>query len=131
MRSLLAHSTMLFYALRTTPQFLVKSKVSWRYIILASFISIAFVVAKLWFFKCFRRTIKKDFRLLLGDFLGITPPNTVRFFWNLDQWCSARWSVICNTVLCPENYRKRGQKTDFFFSRNLLVMPCYALWVTP
>ena len=40
------------YALRVTPQFLAKWKVWWRYITLVSFISIAFVVAKLWIFKC-------------------------------------------------------------------------------
>ena len=71
--------TTLFYALRATSKFLAKWKVSWRYIILTSFISIAFVVAKLRIFKYFRRTVKVDFRLLLGGFLDITPPNAVRF----------------------------------------------------
>ena len=35
------------YALQVTPQFLAKWKVSWRYIVVVSFISIAFAVVKL------------------------------------------------------------------------------------
>ena len=56
-----------------------------RYIIVVSFISMAFVVIKLLIFKCFRRTRKFHFRLLLADFLAITPSNPVGFIWSLDQ----------------------------------------------
>ena len=41
------------YSLRVTPQFFAKSKVLWWYIIMVSFISLAFVVPKLKIFKCF------------------------------------------------------------------------------
>ena len=132
-------STTPFYPLRGTPQFLAKWKVSWRYIILAyialeSFISIAFVVAKLWIFKFFRRTRKVDFRLLLGDFLSITRSNAVEFFWDLDQWCSARQSIICNTVfyIVLKVTRKEDKKLIFWlFFRGFLATLSYNLWVTP
>ena len=73
------------YALSFRPQSSAKLKVLWRYIIVVSFISIAFVVAKLWVFKGFRSSKNYHCRLLLGVFLAITPPNAVRFFWNFEQ----------------------------------------------
>ena len=81
------------------PNFLPKWKALWWYIIVVSFISIAYVVAKLWICKCCPGTRKVDFRLLLGGFLGITPPNGVRFVWNLDQWCSATQGITCHKIL--------------------------------
>ena len=127
-------STTPFYTLRATPQVLAKWKVLWRYIILASFISIAFVVAKFRIFKCFRRTRKMDFGLFLGGFLGIIPPNAVGFFWNLHQWCSARQSIICNTVLyiVLKITRKEAKKLIFWlFFKGFLGTSFYALLVTP
>ena len=127
-------STTPFYALRAMPQFLAKWKVSWRYIILESFISIAFVVGKLWIFKCFRRTRKMDFGLFLGGFLGIIPPKAVGFFWNLHQWCSARQSIIFNTVLyiVLKITRKEAKKLIFWlFFKGFLATSFYALPVTP
>ena len=62
------------YALWVTPLFFSKWKVSWRYVSMVSFISIAFVVAKLWMFKCFPSSKKCHFWVLLGGFLAITPP---------------------------------------------------------
>ena len=47
---------------------LAKLKVLWRYIIKVSFISIKFVVAKLWIFKCFRSSKRYHCRLLLRGF---------------------------------------------------------------
>ena len=78
------------YALWVTPQFLVISKVSLRYIIIISFISIAFVVVKLCVFKCFQSSRKYNFWLLLGGFSSITPPNDVVFVQKFHQGCSAR-----------------------------------------
>ena len=46
------------YAQWVTLEFLGKWKVSWRYIILVSFISITFVVVKLCIFKGFRSSVK-------------------------------------------------------------------------
>ena len=121
-------------ALWVMPQFLSKWKVSWRYIILVSLISMVLVIAKLWIFKCYCRNRKVDFRVLLGGFWGVTPPNTVRFFWNLDQSCSAKQSIICNSVFyivlkIPGN----GTEKQFFgfFSEVFLTIPSYALWFMP
>ena len=63
----------LFYTLSFMPQSSAKLKLLWRYIIVVSFISIAFVVAKLWIFKCFRSSKKYHCRLLLGSLSQITP----------------------------------------------------------
>ena len=120
-----------------TPQFLAKWKVSWRYIILVSLISMVLVVAKWWIFKCYFRNRKVDFRVLLGGFWGITPPNTVRFFWNLDRSCSAKQSVICNSVFCivlkiPGNELKNNFLAFFqrFFDHTVLCFMVHApiLW---
>ena len=91
-------------------------KDSWRYIIVVSLIQIAFVVAKLLICKCFRGTRKVDFRLLLGGFLGITLPNAVGLSWNLDQWCSAKQSIICNSFfyLVLKIPRKEAKKPFFW-----------------
>ena len=114
-------STTPSYALRRTTQFLAKWNVSWRYIIVVSFISIAFVVAALWIFKCFRRTTKVDFRLLVDGFLDITPPNAVGLFLKFGpvMQCKAKYDMWYCFWYSPENSKKRSQKTNFlaFFQR--------------
>ena len=55
-------------ALWVTPQFFAKWKVSWRYIIVASFNGVAFVAAKLKMFKCFGSRKNYLCRLLLLNF---------------------------------------------------------------
>ena len=55
-------------ALRVAPQFFAKWKVSWRYIIVASFNGVAFVAAKLKMFKCFGSRKNYLCRLLLLNF---------------------------------------------------------------
>ena len=71
------------YALLFTPQSPAKLKVLWRCITVVSFITVAFVVAKFYIFKCFGSSRKLDVRLLLGGFLARTVPNSVRFFLKL------------------------------------------------
>ena len=92
-------STTPSYVLWVTPQFFAKSKFSWRYIIVLSFISIAFVVAKLRIIKCFPTSKNYHCRLLLGGFLILTPPNAVKFFWNLKQQCSPIFQYNASHVL--------------------------------
>ena len=122
-----------FYALRVMSQFLAKWKVSWRYKILESFISMTFVVAKLLIFKWFCRTRKVDFRLHLGGFLSITPPNTVEFFW---YWMSdaMQHKVLYVILFCMQSQKlqeKKPKNQRFGFFRGFLATLSYALWVTP
>ena len=80
-----------FYALRVTTNFWSNKRshrdtYSWL-----SFIIIQFLVVKLYTFKCFRRSRKYNFWLLLGGFSRITPPNDeVEFVPDFRQWCIAR-----------------------------------------
>ena len=71
--------------LSATPKSFVEWRVSWRYTILPSFISIAFVVLKLKIFKKFRGDGASMNWAILGGFWTLTPPNMVRSCWNLHQ----------------------------------------------
>ena len=68
-----------FYALWVTPQSLSKLNTSWRYIIVVRFICVAFVVVKLWSFKCFLGNAASTKRLLLGDSWPFLPQIWLEF----------------------------------------------------
>ena len=69
------------YALWFTPQSSAKLNVLWRCIIVVSFISVAFVVVKLYIFKC-SASINWP---LLGGFWALSPANMTRVCWNFNQ----------------------------------------------
>ena len=100
---------MLSYALSFRPQSSAKLKVLWRYIILVSFISIAFVVAKLWVFKCFRSSKTYHCSQILLKF------GTV-------MRCNITHHIYYGFWYSSENSKKLSQKTDFLalFQRFLI-----------
>ena len=118
------------YALWVTPKFSASWKVLLRYIILISFIIIPFLVLKLETFKCFRRSRKSNFWLLLSGFSTITPPNEVGFVQNLDQLCIARQCIIYITVFWKmSKFPKNSAKNLNFwliFNR-FFITPSHAL----
>ena len=65
------------------PNVYAKSKVSWKCTIVISFIVIAFVVGKLKNLKCFRGNVASRKWPIVERFWALTPPNMVRYFWNL------------------------------------------------
>ena len=73
------------YALWVTPQFSTKLNVLWRYIIVGSFISVAFLVVKLKFFKCFYGDAASMKWPLLEGFWAVSPANMTQVCWNFDQ----------------------------------------------
>ena len=60
------------------------------YIFHVNFIYIRLVLPKFSICKCFGNCRKDHFRLLLGGFLALAPPNIFNFVWNFDQWCNTR-----------------------------------------
>ena len=73
------------YALWVTPQSSATLNVLQRYIIMVSFISVAFVIVKLEIFKCFRGDAASMKWPLLGGFWALSPANMTRVCWNFDQ----------------------------------------------
>ena len=73
------------YTLWVTPQSSAKLNVLWRYIIVVSFISVAFVVLKLKIFKCFRGDAASMKLPLLGGFWALSPANMTRVCWNFNH----------------------------------------------
>ena len=75
------------YALWVTPQSSAKLNVLWRYIIVVSFISVVFVIAKLWIFKCFCGDAASMKWPYLEGFWAFSPANMTQVCWNFDQRC--------------------------------------------
>ena len=73
------------YALWVTPQSSAKLSILWRYIIVVSFISVAFVVVKLKIFKCFRGNAASMKWPHLRGFWALSPANMTQVRWNFDQ----------------------------------------------
>ena len=112
------------------PQYCAKWKASWRYIILVSFISIAFVVPQLSRFKYFPISQIWHFWELLGSFWAITPPNEIRFFPNLEHWCRSLFYMTYMTVfdIVLKFPRKQTQKRSFgAFLGGFWATPCHTL----
>ena len=65
-------------------------QILWSYIIVLSFISVAFLVAKLQIFKCFRGDEASMKWPLLGGFWALSSPNMAHVCLNFDQ----RYSLI-------------------------------------
>ena len=91
------------YALWVTPQSSAKLNVLWRYIVVVSFISVAFVVVKLQIFICFCEDEASLKWPLLGGFWVLSPPNMTRLCWNFDQRyvfhkTKTIWTIFQNEV---------------------------------
>ena len=86
------------FALWVTSYNFDKWKTLLRYISMASFINIVFVVVKLRIFKAFDIQSASMKWPLFGSFCALTPPDIVRFYWNFKQ----RWSSV-RTTQCLKN----------------------------
>ena len=109
---LIAPSAALWFA----PSFFCKWKVLRWYIYHVSFIYIWILVPEFSNFNFFRTSKKYHFRLLLGSFWGLTPPN--RVIWNLWPMMQCKlMHSICNGFYCIyRKWSKLNQKTWFFLA---------------
>ena len=120
-------STMPSYPLWVRPQICAKWKVSSRYIIVVSFISTAFVVRKLWMFKCFPTNKKYQFGELLGGFWALRLVyNSPKYSQILSKFGTVMQTIISHHIYYDfwnsfENSKEISPKTNFLgFLRRFL-----------
>ena len=121
------------HALCVTPKFFAKWKVSWRQVSVVSFMSMAFVIAKLWMFKCFRSRKNYICRLLLGGFSYIAALNQFQFVQNFtSDAVQGNVSQMLKFLIQFWKFQEINPKTHFwarfqkFFSHALLQPTCDA-----
>ena len=92
---------------------------SWKYIIMVSFIRIAFAIANLKVFKVFR-TIPASMKWpFLGGFWALTPPNMVQYCHNSHQrWYSSKQKVCLKNIWRIWVFMKKGRTQGLHFWSN-------------
>ena len=101
--------------------FFAKWKVSWRYIIVVSPISIAFVVVKLWIFKCLRNSKNLPLQAASGLFSGHNSPKCGQILLKFGtvMQCNIKYHIYYGFWYSLENSRKLSQKTWSTYKANL------------
>ena len=99
-----------------------------------SFIYVRLVVSEFSNFKCFHTSWKYNFRPLLDNLLNVTPRIVVKFVWNSNHECIARycsWHVTDFTLFLENTWNWARKLIFCLILRGFLSTTSYVLWVTP